>query len=214
MAIAAASAAAREALLAALAEAGVTVVHVSDRVDDVESVLEGADADVALFALDAADELALPPSFEITGDLAQRVPAVILLIDHPGAGWVATALAAGVFAVLPRQVNSDELRAAVQSAELGLITLSQDQVASLTANDRNAARLQLRRDAEPPRLTPREREILGMLADGLANKEIAARLHISSHTVKTYVESLLSKLGTDSRAGAVAAGARRGLILL
>jgi DNA-binding CsgD family transcriptional regulator len=63
-------------------------------------------------------------------------------------------------------------------------------------------------------LTRRESEVLAMLADGLANKEIAARLHISSHTVKTHVTSVFAKLGADSRAEAVAMGVRRGLILL
>jgi DNA-binding CsgD family transcriptional regulator len=53
-----------------------------------------------------------------------------------------------------------------------------------------------------------------MLADGLANKEIAARLGISSHTVKTHVQSVFAKLGAETRAEAVALGVRRGLIVL
>ena len=63
-------------------------------------------------------------------------------------------------------------------------------------------------------LTPREVEVLGMLAEGLANKNIAARLGISEHTVKTHVASILTKLDAFSRAEAVAIGARQGLILL
>jgi DNA-binding NarL/FixJ family response regulator len=63
-------------------------------------------------------------------------------------------------------------------------------------------------------LTRREIEVLGMLAEGLANKNIAARLQISEHTVKTHVASILTKLDAFSRAEAVAIGARRGLILL
>ena len=63
-------------------------------------------------------------------------------------------------------------------------------------------------------LTAREHEILVLLADGLANKQIAARLGISTNTVKTHLEILFDKLGVTSRAGAVATGVRQGLLLL
>ena len=63
-------------------------------------------------------------------------------------------------------------------------------------------------------LTNREREILALLADGLANKQIAARLGISKNTVKTHLELLFEKLDVSSRAEAVATGVRRGLLLL
>ncbi len=63
-------------------------------------------------------------------------------------------------------------------------------------------------------LTNREREILALLADGLGNKQIAARLGISTNTVKTHLELLFEKLGVSSRAEAVATGVRRGLLLL
>ena len=63
-------------------------------------------------------------------------------------------------------------------------------------------------------LTSREREILGLLADGMGNKQIAARLGISTNTVKTHLELLFDKLEVSSRAEAVAAGVRRGLLLL
>jgi two-component system, NarL family, response regulator YdfI len=62
--------------------------------------------------------------------------------------------------------------------------------------------------------TNREREILALLADGLGNKQIAARLGISTNTVKTHLELLFEKLGVSSRAEAVATGVKRGLLLL
>ncbi len=61
-------------------------------------------------------------------------------------------------------------------------------------------------------LTPRETEVLGLLAEGMANKEIAARLSFSTHTAKFHVESLLRKLDAVNRAEAVREGIRRGLI--
>jgi DNA-binding CsgD family transcriptional regulator len=63
-------------------------------------------------------------------------------------------------------------------------------------------------------LSNREREILALLADGLVNKQIAARLGISTNTVKTHLELLFDKLGVTTRAEAVATGVRRGLLLL
>jgi DNA-binding CsgD family transcriptional regulator len=63
-------------------------------------------------------------------------------------------------------------------------------------------------------LTPREIEVLGMLAEGLGNKTIARRLGISEHTVKFHVGSILAKLDASSRTEAVTLGARRGLIML
>jgi len=61
-------------------------------------------------------------------------------------------------------------------------------------------------------LTPREREILELMADGANNRVIASRLGISRHTVKFHVASILAKLGTRSRTEAVAAALRGGLL--
>jgi two-component system, NarL family, response regulator YdfI len=63
-------------------------------------------------------------------------------------------------------------------------------------------------------LTEREVQVLGMLAEGLGNKIIAARLDISEHTVKFHVSSILAKLGADSRTEAVTRGVREGLIMI
>ncbi len=65
---------------------------------------------------------------------------------------------------------------------------------------------------EPEPLTPRELEVLGLLALGLTNKEIAERLYIGERTAKFHVSSILAKLGADNRTEAVAIAARRGLI--
>ena len=63
-------------------------------------------------------------------------------------------------------------------------------------------------------LTPREVEVLELLAEGLANKAIAARLHISDQTVKFHASSISSKLGAANRTDAVRRAVRRGLITL
>jgi DNA-binding NarL/FixJ family response regulator len=75
----------------------------------------------------------------------------------------------------------------------------------------------LRRPAAPAdrgaaALTPREAEVLGLLAEGLANKQIGAELGISDHTVKFHVASIYAKLGAGNRIEAVQAGLRLGLL--
>ena len=61
-------------------------------------------------------------------------------------------------------------------------------------------------------ITSRETDVLRMLAEGLVNKDIAARLGISEHTVKFHISSILDKLGASTRTEAVTLGIRRGLI--
>ncbi|HXF26085.1 MAG TPA: response regulator transcription factor, partial [Bryobacteraceae bacterium] len=68
--------------------------------------------------------------------------------------------------------------------------------------------------ALPEPLTPREIEVLKMLAEGLSNKLIAVDLGISEHTVKFHVNSILGKLNAGSRTEAVTTGIRRGLVIL
>lgn len=68
--------------------------------------------------------------------------------------------------------------------------------------------------ASAPVLTQREREVLALLADGFGNKQIAARLGISTNTVKTHLELLFDKLDVSTRTEAVTAAARMGLLLL
>jgi DNA-binding NarL/FixJ family response regulator len=116
---------------------------------------------------------------------------------------------------LPNDVSPEQLVAALQAVASGLLVLHPTQISaqvnsgfpSVTEPSRALDEL-----AEP--LTPRESEVLQMLASGLANKEIAAKLAISEHTVKFHVASILGKLGAATRTEAVSLGIRRGLVLL
>jgi len=143
-------------------------------------------------------------------DLPVEIPTVILA--EPGAPSVsAQALRAGIRAVLPIGLPADQLVAALQAAAAGLVVLhpAEAQAAFPVAAPASQTLAEL-----PEPLTRREREVLQMLAAGLANKEIAARLNISDHTAKFHVAAILGKLGAATRTEAVALGIRRGLVLL
>jgi len=136
-----------------------------------------------------------------------RAPPLILLVDDPRLAWTSAARRAGVRAVLARDAPLEQISAAIGAATSGLIALHPDVF-------RPAARSTVGDPGEERALTAREREILEMMAEGLANRLIAHRLRISRYTVKFHVASILDKLGAASRTEAVTLGVRGGLISL
>ena len=84
-------------------------------------------------------------------------------------------------------------------------------ISSRRAGTRSMSTMEVE-DEVSEEITSRETEVLRMLAEGLVNKEIAARLGISEHTVKFHISSILDKLGASTRTEAVTLGIRRGLI--
>lgn len=137
-----------------------------------------------------------------------RVAAVVLLASDPRAAWTVQARRSGVRAVLRDDASAAELGAAIAAAKAGLVVLHPDALQG-SVETRAAERRE-----QAPALTPRELEILEMLAEGISNRTIAARLGISSQTVKFHVASILAKLGAASRTEAVTFGVRQGLIAL
>ena len=127
---------------------------------------------------------------------------VVLLSDAP---WSAELHQQGVRAILAPAATAEEIAAALEAVARGFALVSPAELAAWLPEP--AA-------AEQDPLSPREHEVLRMLADGLANKEIAYRLSISEHTVKFHVASILSKLGVQTRTEAVTRGIRRGWIPL
>ena len=136
------------------------------------------------------------------------VEAVVLLSSDPAGAWTAQARRLGVRAVLRDDATAEELEGAIIAARAGLIALHPDALKASAAA----------RAAEPhggaSSLTPRELEILEMMAEGMSNRTIAARRGISSQTVKFHVASILAKFGAGSRTEAVTFGVRHGLIAL
>ena len=151
-------------------------------------------------------------------------PALVVIGDEEGE-WVKDALRAGVVrALLPHGASGGEIVAAVEAVSAGLFAFGADAFAALlsatprTSDDPVAVQTS---EEGPPSagteldaLTPREREVLDMLAEGLANKEIAWRMKISGHTVKFHVASIFAKLNVSTRTEAVTQGIRKGLIMM
>ena len=132
------------------------------------------------------------------------VPVVAVLWDEEQG---AAALAAGVRGVVLRDMLSDRLVAALEAVARGLVVI--DPALADLLPRRRAVTAEL---VEP--LTPRENEVLQLLAEGRSNKSIAARLGISEHTAKFHVNAILGKLGAATRTEALAQAARLGLVLL
>ena len=205
----AASPLARAALQNRMNAQHVKLVGTASTIDALGSELSDAQADVLL--VDAVGE---PPEAIIESladsDLGAEIPIVVLTeAASPAASQ--QALHAGIRALLPNEISTDQLAAALQAAAAGLVVLHPTEVRAAFPAVAPASQ-PLAELPEP--LTRREREVLQMLAAGLANKEIAARLNISDHTAKFHVAAILGKLGAATRTEAVALGIRRGLVLL
>jgi NarL family two-component system response regulator YdfI len=156
-------------------------------------------------------------------ELISHAVPIVMLADQADFVGTTAALAAGVQAILLGDATGAELAAAAHSAAAGLLTLSGD-LADLVRHgllahareeaDQSEGRPDPNPYASPEHLTLREREVLEMMMEGLSNKEIAAHLNISAHTVKFHISSILGKLGASTRTEAAAIGLRRGLITI
>ena len=136
---------------------------------------------------------------------------VVALIDNPRPTWTAKALRSGVKSILPHEAGRDEIIPAIQAAYAGLVLLDPEIAEALSKRIPSATSSVL---LEHEELTTRELEVLVMLAEGLANREIADRLGVSDHTIKFHISSILDKLGAATRTEAVTLGLRMGLIVL
>ncbi len=139
-------------------------------------------------------------------------PVLVALIDSIPRGDVLHLLQSGVRAILSRDSDPGEITAALEAAYDGLAVFSAEILDVLLPAATELTGAGELPPGEP--LTSRESDVLSLLAEGAANKEIAARLGISEHTVKFHVSSILSKLGAATRTEAVTRGYKEGLILM
>lgn len=177
----------------------------------LEQDVEDAQSDVVLLELELNNDDPLPDAVRALAE-GPHACAIVVLANKVHGAWTAEALRLGVRAVLPWEVTGEEIAAAVQAAAVGLVALHRDAIEPLVSDAPSA--IPALPQAQDRLLTPREIEVLGMLAEGLGNKTIASRLGISEHTVKFHIASIFTKLNVSSRTEAVTTGIRQGLIML
>jgi DNA-binding NarL/FixJ family response regulator len=134
--------------------------------------------------------------------------AVVVLADDERPARTLGTLALRGWAVVARDAGPAELQAAVVAAAQGFSVVPAPRVSRLG----HGRHPELDPPAEP--LTPREREVLELLGQGLSNRRIGERLGVTEHTAKFHVASVCGKLHASSRTEAVSRGLRRGLIAL
>ena len=146
----------------------------------------------------------------LLADLPPEPPPVLLLTDD--IERAAGLLNLPVWGLLPLEASVEELFAALHSLVEGLVVGAPVLVGRLVGQPIQHEYEGAEEIIDP--LTARERQMLQLAAEGLSNKEIAARLQLSEHTVKFHLSSLYSKLGVSSRTEAVRTGTRQGWVIL
>ena len=183
--------------------------------DDIEVTGEAADgvAALELVARTAPDvmllDMVLPGmgGMEVLRELrlrglSTRALVVTSFTDHRR---IVPAVRAGARGYLSKDVDPQALVAAVRSVHAGHLLLEPEAVAALLGESAE-------RPPVAPALTARERDVLGLIADGRSNREIARALVLSEKTVKTHVSSILLKLGLSDRTQAALYAVRAGLV--
>jgi two-component system nitrate/nitrite response regulator NarL len=166
--------------------------------DEIEDRLDTAVPDVIIWDVGWHTADSLPEWSDY------NIPVIALLTDESDATAV---WATGVTALLNRQVDGEKLMAVAGTAVYNLTILDPILAQSLLIPAATAESI----DED---LTPRELDVLQLLAEGMTNKAIAQQLAISDHTVKFHVNAIMSKLAAQSRTEAVVRATRLGLILL
>jgi DNA-binding NarL/FixJ family response regulator len=140
----------------------------------------------------------------LSGRVGSPGPAVVLLGDHDDCDKLATCVRSGILGWVPRSATIGELIAAIRAAADGGTWIPPKVMTAVLSELISSSR-----DDDPDEillapLTRREREVLACLVDGMDRAQMAARLQLSTNTVRTHVQSVLSKLGVSSCLAAVA----------
>lgn len=177
---------------------------------DMELVAEAADGrealnlfrahkpDITLMDLQMPEMSGIDAIGAIRGEFPEA--RIIVLTTHAGDVQVSRALQAGARAYLLKALLRKELLETIRAVHAGQKRLSREVAAEIAAH------------ATEDTLTPREVEVLCLVAGGNTNKEIAAQLLLAEETVKSHLRSILAKLAANDRTHAVAIGLKRGII--
>ena len=182
-------------------EPGIDVVAEAATAEDAVARAGQGDIDVVLMDLQFGKGM---NGTQATAAITARpdAPRVLIVTTYDTDADILPAIAAGATGYLLKDAPPEDLATAVRTAATGRTTLAP------TVADRLMNRL---RDPSAA-LTPRETEVLTLVADGLSNHAIGARLHLTEGTVKSHLARIYTKLGVDSRTAAVATASQLGLI--
>jgi DNA-binding NarL/FixJ family response regulator len=154
--------------------------------------------DITLMDLEMPDMSGIDAMSAIRGEFPDA--RIIVLTTHAGDVLVARALKAGARAYLLKGLLRKELLETIRAVQVGEKRISPEVAVEIAEHGTDDA------------LTPREIDVLRLIARGNANKIIAAELSLTEETVKSHIRNILSKLGANDRTHAVAIGLKRGII--
>ncbi|MCX4636875.1 response regulator transcription factor [Streptomyces sp. RPA4-5] len=201
----------RAGLLALLSSApGIEVIGEAEDGEEAVAMAAALRPDVVLMDLQLgsgidgieATRRIAGPGDRPTPPPAPPTPHVLVLTTYDTDADITRAIEAGATGYLLKAERPEELFSAIRAAAAGRTTLSAPVAHRVLAQMRSPR----------PTLTVRERDILGQLARGLSNREIARALFISEATVKTHLGRIYDKLGVDTRAGAVSVAKEQRLL--
>jgi len=207
------------AAVAAVDEAPAEFLVVGEAANGPRALELALTLEPAIVLLNAA--LAGLDGLAVIRTLKQQVPgaAVIVVVDREEEDTLFAALTYGAAAYLPKSVDADDLRDVLRRVARGAYLINDRVLATPAVAARVLARFRdLTHDGEPEveslfiPLSPREIEVLGVVAQGHSNKEIATLLGISDQTVKNHITSIMRKLAVNDRTHAVVYALRHGWI--
>lgn len=164
----------------------------------------GTRYDVLLVAMDESASTALLKEVARPGKAC-----AIWISGEPSRNVILRILRAGMAGVLSLESTCEQFQAALRAIQAGLQVIHPD-----FTRTQSGFSSDIYTNFSGEELTDREQQVLGMMAEGLSNKEISARLAISAHTVKFHISSILGKLGAGSRTEAVSIGVRTGRVVI
>lgn len=183
----------------------VEIIREATALAEIEGLAQPPDIYVIL------SETNTPLNWDMLARQSEPLPGVLLLSNEVHHARSLSRLPLRGWALLPTDCSEGELLGALFAIDQGLVAGT-----AALFNTFFEKKPTLQEDSIDPQsdLTDRELEVLALLAEGLANKQISLRLGISEHTVKFHVSSIYTKLGVSSRAEAVRLGIQLGLVMI
>ena len=181
----------------------IEIVGDAESAEEMFDVIEGDPVDVVLLDIRMEGMTGLVALERIASDFPQV--RVLMLSMHDQPGYVRRAIELGASGYLLKSAGRDEILAAITAVSEGETYIQGRLMEPLLADVTGSPR-------QTGRLSPREQQVLQLIADGSENKQIARELGLSEATVKTYIRGVFERLGVSSRAEAVAVGLRIGVI--